>query len=84
MNNFEELVNELQSIDSQLANHSVMIQREQSEITNTMNKAQGTFCGAGQGLVTTLYRIMQNSIVADSSLNLVREEIRECIYNLQK
>lgn len=86
MNNMEEIVNELLSIDSDISTHAVKLQRERGEITNTMNKAQSAFGDqqAGQGLVTTLYKTLQNIVVADSSLNLVRQEIRDCIHNMQK
>ena len=86
MSNMEEIIDELLSIDSDISTLEIRLQRERGEITNTMNKAQSAFGDqqAGQGLVTTLYRTLQNIVVADSSLSIARQEIRDCIQNMKK
>lgn len=86
MSSIEQITSELLSIDSDISTYAVRLQRERGEITNTMNKAQSAFGDqqAGQGLVTTLYRTLQNIVTADSCLHLVRQEIHDCIHNMQK
>lgn len=86
MSSIEQIISELLSVDSDISTYAVKLQRECGEITNTMNKAQSAFGDqpAGQGLVTTLYRTLQSITTADSSLHLVRQEIRNCIQSLQK
>ena len=86
MNNVESIINELMVIDSELPTHYVRLQREQGEITNTMNKVQSAFSDqqAGQILVSTLYKTLQNVIAAESSLNNLKQEITKCINNLKK
>ena len=86
MNNIEQIASEILSIDSDVSAVSIRLQRENGEIANTMNKAQSTFGDqqAGQQLVNTLYRILQNVNNADGSLNIVRQEMRDYIQMLQK
>jgi len=86
MSSVEQITTELLSIDFDISTYEVRLQRERGEITNTMNKAQSTFGDqqAGQILVTTLYRTLQNIVTADSSLHLVRQEIHDCVQNMQK
>ena len=86
MNNIETIVNEMIVINSDLSTHTVRLQREQGEITNTMNKVQRTFGDqqSGQILVSTLYRTLQNVITAESSLNNLKQEINNYINNIQK
>ena len=86
MSNIDQISNELLSIDADISTHAVKLQREKGEIVNTMNKAQSAFGdqSAGQGLVSTLYRTLQNINNAESSLQMVRQEIREYIQNLHK
>ncbi len=86
MSNIEQISNELFSIDSDISTYVARLQREQGEMVNTMNKAQSVFGDQqpGQGLVAILYKTLQNINNADSALQLVRQEIQECIQNLHK
>lgn len=86
MSSIEQITSELLSVDSDISTYAVRIQREGGEITNTMNKAQSVFGDqqAGQNLVASLYRTLQNIVIADSSLHLVRQEIHDCIQSMHK
>ncbi len=86
MNSIEQITSELLTVDSDISNYSIRLLRESGELTNTMNKAQSAFGDqqAGQGLVNTLYRTLQNVVTAESSLHLVRQEIHDYIQNMQK
>ena len=86
MSSFQEIIGELMAVDAELSAYEASLQREQDEINNTMQKAQSTFGDqqAGQGLVNTLYKTLQNTVFAESALNMVRQSIRNRIVNMQK
>lgn len=86
MSSIDQITDELKAVDSELTTYENNIQREQGELSNTMNKVQSAFGNqhAGQSIVSTLYKSLQNLIVADGSLNCVKQEINSYIQELEK
>ena len=86
MSSIDQIIDELMAVDSELSTYMNHIQREQDELTNTMSKVQNTFGNqhAGQSIVSTLYKTLQNIVVADGSLNCVKQGINRYMQELQK
>ena len=86
MSSVEQIVNEFIVIDSNISAIQSCLQNAQSEISDTMNKAQNSFGDQPQGqtLVSTLSSTMKNVFYAESSMSATRQEISNCIQQLQK
>lgn len=86
MSSIDQIAGELLAIDSGISDCELILQRERGEIANTMAKAQDGFGDqqAGQRLVASLYKILQDIITADSSLHSARQGLHGCVQNIQK
>lgn len=86
MSKIEEITNELMIIDSEISSLDIRFQREQGEISDTMEKVQKTF-GKQQTahqLVAILQKTLQNLIFANGSLQGVKQKIHMYIQNIKK
>lgn len=86
MSHIDQIVNDLIIADSELSLHTVRIEHESSEITNTINKAQSTFNNQqpGVALINSMYKTLQQIVKADSALSLARQEIKNYITSCKK
>ncbi len=86
MMNAEQIKNELLRIDSNVSTYATGLERECGEMTDTMNKTQSVFGDQqpGQELVSTLYRTMEKLITSEKTLQILRQEIHNCVLNVQK
>lgn len=86
MSNIEQICMELQKADGVIADISKRLERERSEISNSMNKAQQTFGSSqmGQSLVQELFGALNKAVYADDSLHMLRSEITQSINKLRK
>ncbi len=86
MINIEEICSELQKTDTSISVVMQRIERQQSEISNTMNKAQSNFCSTqeGQQFVQELYASLNKMIEANGSLSSLRSKLTQAISNLKK
>lgn len=86
MSSVEQLINEFMVMDSDIGIIQGRLQCAQNELSEIMGKAQGTFGdqAEGQSIVATLSKTMRNVFYAESSMSMTRQEINDCIRQLQK
>lgn len=86
MIDISQLVDEILAVDAEVSDILNKLERERSEIANSINKVQGTFSNqqSGSMLASTLLRTIQKIVAVDGTLCITRDELQKYIQRVQR